>query len=95
MHTALLTLSLVSAEEEKAPDANDVVAGWTGFLVFVLLIVAVAVIGWALTRSLRTAQRAKEEGVYGDEPGKEPPATVWAPTEGTAEAESAHDAEDR
>ena len=71
MHTALVVLSVLAEDKKKAPDADDVVAGWTGLLVFVLLILAVVAIGWALTRSLRTAQRAKEQGVYGDEPSEE------------------------
>lgn len=61
-------VNLLVAAEEKAPDDEDVVAGWMGFAVFAFLIVAVALIGWALTRSLRTAERAKDAGVYGDEP---------------------------
>lgn len=65
-----LVTALVSAEE-KAPDAEDVTAGWLGFWVFLGLIVAVAVIGWALTKSLKTAERAKRSGVYGDEPAAE------------------------
>ncbi len=52
--------------EEKAPEDKDVVAGWTAFWIFIGGIVAVVVIGFALTRSLRTAQKAKDAGVYGD-----------------------------
>ena len=72
MHAFLVTAAsvLVSAEDKKPKD-EDVVAGWMGFAVFVFLILAVAVIGWALTKSLRTADRAKEAGVYGDEPVSE------------------------
>ncbi|KRC46498.1 MULTISPECIES: hypothetical protein [unclassified Nocardioides] len=73
MHALAVTVvnALVDARvlaEDKAPDDNDVVAGWTAFWIFIGLIVAVAVIGVALTRSLRTAQKAKDAGVYGDEP---------------------------
>lgn len=69
MHAlAASAINVVLALEEKAPDDEDVVAGWTGFAVFVFLIIAVALIGWALTRSLRTASRAKDHGVYGDPP---------------------------
>lgn len=57
--------------EEKAPEDKDVVAGWTAFWIFIGGIVAVVVIGFALTRSLRTAQRAKDAGVYGDDPAAE------------------------
>ena len=65
-----LVTALVSAEE-KAPDAEDVTAGWLGFWIFLGLIIGVAVIAWALTRSLKTADRAKRSGAYGDEPVSE------------------------
>ena len=69
MHALALTaVTVLLKPGEKAPDDKDVVAGWTGALVFVALILAVAIIGWALTRSLRTAQRAKDSGVFGDPP---------------------------
>lgn len=67
------TVGALVLAEEKAPEDKDVVAGWTAFWIFIGLIVAVVVIGIALTRSLRTAQKAKDAGVYGDE----------KPTEGT------------
>lgn len=63
MHVAAI-VSFLQKTQEKAPDPNDVVAGWTGFVVFIAMILAVAVIGFALTRSLKTAQRAKDAGVY-------------------------------
>ncbi len=54
--------SLVSAQE--GPEPNDVVAGWTGFAVFIGLILAVAFLGWSLTKQLRKADRAAEKGLY-------------------------------
>lgn len=68
---ALDVVSLLLAAEEKAPKDEDVVAGWTGFAMFMFLIVGVVIIGIALTKSLRTAARAKDAGVYGDEPASE------------------------
>jgi hypothetical protein len=69
MHPLAVTaVHALLAAQDKKPEDNDVVAGWTGFAVFILLILAVAVIGWALTKSLRTASRAKDAGVYGDQP---------------------------
>lgn len=70
MHALALTHLLLLAPDDKAPDDNDVVAGPIGAIIFIALILAVALIGWALTRSLRTAERAKEAGVYGDEPAE-------------------------
>jgi len=72
MHALAVTVaSLVLAAQEQKPEDEDVVAGWTGFVVFVFLILAVAVIGWFLTRSLRNADRARDAGVYGDQPPAE------------------------
>ena len=72
MHALAVTVtSVLLSAEEKAPDDNDVVAGWMGFAVFMFLILAVAVIGWFLTRSLRKAGKAKDAGVYGDVPAAE------------------------
>ncbi len=61
-------LSALLAAKEKAPDDEDVVAGWTGFAVFLFLILAVALLGWSLVRQLRKAGKAREQGVYGDDP---------------------------
>jgi hypothetical protein len=53
---------------EEGPKPEDVKAGWTAFAVFIGLIVAVALLGWSLSRQLRKAQNARDAGVYGDEP---------------------------
>ena len=52
----------------KAPEPEDVKAGWTALIVFLLLIAAVVVLSFSLVKQLRKAQAAKESGVYGDEP---------------------------
>jgi len=67
------TEALVSAKDKPVDQDTNIVAGWLGFWIFVALIVAVAIIGWALTRSLRTADRAKDAGVYGDAPADRGP----------------------
>ncbi|MBM0126460.1 hypothetical protein [Pimelobacter simplex] len=69
MHAVVATVvSAVAAKDKPVDQDTNIVAGWTAFWIFLLLIVAVAVIGYALNRSLRTAARAKDAGVYGDEP---------------------------
>lgn len=69
MHALAVSVhSVLLSVEEKAPEDKDVVAGWMGFAVFMFLILGVAVIGWALTRSLRRAKGAKEAGQFGDAP---------------------------
>ena len=59
---------LVTVLVDEAPEPEDVKAGWLALLVFVLLIAAVAFLGFSLVKQLRKAQAAKDAGVYGDEP---------------------------
>jgi hypothetical protein len=49
---------------DDVPEAEDVKAGWLAFGIFLLLIVAVAVLGWSLTKHLRKAQAAEEAGLF-------------------------------
>ena len=37
-------------------------------IIFLLLALAVAFLGWSLTKQLRKAQTAKDAGAYGDQP---------------------------
>ena len=59
---------LVVSAADKTPKDDDVKAGWTALVVFVLLIAAVVVLLFSFTKQLRKAQAAKDAGVYGDEP---------------------------
>lgn len=62
--TALL-LPLV----EQGPEPEDVVAGWTAFGLFGLLILAVVVLGFSLTKHLKRAAANESQGAFGsDEP---------------------------
>ena len=61
MHALLLPLTLAWAD--KAPEPEDVVAGWTAFALFLLLLAAVVVLGVSLTRHLKTADQARDAGV--------------------------------
>ena len=63
---------LVVSAADKTPKDADVKAGWTAFVVFILLVAAVVVLAFSLVKQLRKAQAAKDAGVYGDEPGEEP-----------------------
>lgn len=65
-----LTLLVRLADEAPAPE--DVKAGWTALVIFLLLIAALVVLSFSLVKQLRKAQAAKDAGVYGDEPGDEP-----------------------
>jgi len=60
---------LVVRAADQTPQDEDVKAGWTAFVVFLLLIAAVVVLGFSLVKQLRKAQAAEDAGVYGsDEP---------------------------
>jgi hypothetical protein len=58
---------LVVRAADKTPKDEDVKAGWTAFVLFLLLIAAVVVLAFSLVKQLRKAQEAKDAGVYGDE----------------------------
>ena len=62
MTAQVLPLLLVLADQ--VPEEEDVVAGWTAFAVFIALAVAVAVLGFSLTKRLRNVARAEGEGRY-------------------------------
>jgi hypothetical protein len=53
---------------EQGPEPEDVKAGWTALVIFLLLALSVAVLGFSLVKQLRKAQAAKDAGLYGDEP---------------------------
>ena len=58
----------LTATPATPPPDNSVVAGPIGFTVFILLILATAFICWNFTKQLKKVDRAKERGVFGDEP---------------------------
>jgi hypothetical protein len=55
---------------DQTPKDEDVKAGWTALVLFLLLIAAVVVLAFSLVKQLRKAQAAEDAGVYGsdDEP---------------------------
>ena len=59
-----LTLRLT----DPTPQPEDVKAGWTAFVIFLLLGLAVVLLGISLVKQLKKAQAAKDAGVYGDQP---------------------------
>jgi hypothetical protein len=62
--TDLLLATITAADE--TPADNDVVAGPIGFAIFIALLIAVALLGWSLSKHLKKAHRAADAGVYGD-----------------------------
>ncbi len=93
MSVAVVLLSATSTVAElvvrvadQTPKDEDVKAGWTAFVLFLLLIAAVVVLGFSLVKQLRKAQAAEDAGVYGsdDEP---------ADSDSDADSDSGADAE--
>jgi hypothetical protein len=56
---------------DKVPAPNDVKAGWVAFAVFIALALAVAFLGFSLTKHLRRANDNAERGVF--DPSDDPP----------------------
>ena len=70
----MLDLLIITLAADQAPEPEDVKAGWTALVIFVLLILAVVVLAFSLVKQLRKAQAAKDAGVYGDESVEQQPA---------------------
>lgn len=62
----VVDLSSVPLVWVAAPKDEDVVAGPIGFVIFIALCLAVALLGMSLNKHLKKAHRAADEGVYGD-----------------------------
>jgi hypothetical protein len=61
MNTVIILSTALATQQ--GPEPADVKAGWTAFAVFLILIAAVALLGWSLVRQLRKAERNKEAGI--------------------------------
>jgi hypothetical protein len=74
MYAELLTLVTALADGlEKGPEPEDVKAGWVAFALFLLLILAVVLLGISLVRRLRNVDRAEAEGRYDPSDRKQTP----------------------
>ena len=56
---------------DPVPEAEDVKAGWTAFGLFGLGVLAVALLGFSLTRHLRRAEQSAAAGLF--DPSDTPP----------------------
>ncbi len=63
-------VDVLADEVIDGPEPEEVKAGWTAFAIFLLLALAVVVLGRSLVVQLRKAQRAADEGVYGEPPAR-------------------------
>lgn len=70
MNPLILLLPYLVSGADKVPAPEDVKAGWGAFAIFIALAVAVALLGWSLSRHLRKAKDNSDRGVFGtgDEP---------------------------
>jgi heme/copper-type cytochrome/quinol oxidase subunit 2 len=68
--SGVLLLPGVVAAAADPPEPEDVKAGWTALVIFLLLIAAVVFLAFSLVKQLRKAQSAKDAGVYGDQPAE-------------------------
>jgi hypothetical protein len=64
MNSLILLLPLLVKGADKVPAPEDVKAGWGAFALFIALAVAVALLGWSMTRHLRKARDNAELGVF-------------------------------
>ncbi len=76
---------LVVRAADQTPKDEDVKAGWTAFVLFLLLIGAVVVLAFSLVKQLRKAQAAEDAGVYGSDGG---PAAPDSDTDSDSDAEA-------
>ena len=67
MNALAILLTNLAILADETPAAKDVKAGWGAFAVFLLLAVAVAFLGWSLTRHLRRARTNADAGMFGDD----------------------------
>jgi len=62
------SLALVVQALDPVPDDNSVKAGWGAFCVFLLLVIAVAILCWSFAKQMRKVKAADEAGVYDEHP---------------------------
>ncbi len=73
-----MALQLILPLVEKGPEPDDVVAGWTAFGIFGLLILAVVILGFSLTKHLKRAEQSEAEGRFAPSRKKQRPAPPQA-----------------
>ncbi|MCW2761333.1 MAG: hypothetical protein JWR85_1534 [Marmoricola sp.] len=64
MNPLIFLVPLLAAGADKVPAPEDVKAGWGAFAVFILLAVAVGLLGWSMSRHLRKARDNAERGAF-------------------------------
>lgn len=64
MNALMVLAPLLVGWKDKVPAPDDVKAGWVAFAVFIALALAVAFLGYSLTKHLRKASDNAERGVF-------------------------------
>jgi len=65
--TVLLSTVILWIADDPAPKDSDVKAGWTAFVIFLLLIAALVFLCFSFVKQLRKARAAQEAGVFGSD----------------------------
>ena len=80
---AVQVVQVLTERLDEVPVDKDVKAGWTAFVVFLLLIAAVVVLAFSFVKQLRKTEAARQAGVFGptDAPGSGRRASDVADTE--------------
>ena len=86
--SALATIVLTT---DPVPEADDVVAGWVAFGIFIGLAIAVALLGWGLTKQLRRTEANRKAGAFGPVDDEE----TTGPSESTEPTEPSEPADGR
>lgn len=79
------------AIDQTPPKDNDVVAGWTAFAGFIILIIAVALLCWSMVRQFRKVEVNRKAGVFGEEAAREGEAADSASSDEAVEADEKSD----
>ena len=61
----MLPLLISLTATDPVPTDDSVKAGWTAFVVFLLLGLAIVFLGWSFSRQMKKVKKAVEAGVYG------------------------------
>jgi hypothetical protein len=64
MNALISLVPLFTVWADEVPDPHDVKAGWVAFGVFIALGLAVAFLGYSLTKHLRKARDNADRGVF-------------------------------
>lgn len=70
---------------QTPPKDNDVVAGWTAFALFIVLIIAVALLSWSMVRQFRKVEANRKKGVFGEDAAREGEETEETPADETSD----------